>query len=80
MRTRDPADTAADVEDANQRLPIGARVRTHSNPQPGTVAWRPFICDAGTVSILVRWDHLHPDRNTTYVRTRDLINIPQEAA
>ena len=73
MRTIDPAVTLADVEDANARLPIGTRVRTGNSPNLGTVAWRPFVCDAGTVSVLVRWDHLHPDRNTHYVRTRDLL-------
>lgn len=75
MRTIDPAITRADVEDANARLPIGTRVRTRNNPNPGTVAWRPFVCDAGTVSLLVRWDNLHPDRNTHYVRTCDLVVI-----
>ena len=79
MRTRDPADTAADVEDAIQRLPIGARVKdTLGNL--GTVAWHPFVCDAGTVSIIVKWDRLPPDRNTSYIGTRDLVDIPQEAA
>ena len=79
MRTRDPADTAADVEDAIQRLPIGARVKDRMG-NLGTVAWHPFVCDAGTVSIIVRWDRLPPDRNTSYIGTRALINIPQEAA
>jgi hypothetical protein len=74
MRTRDPADTAADLEDAIQRLPIGARV-TDRRGNPGTVAWHPFVCDAGTVSIIVKWDRLPPDRNTTYTFTRELISI-----
>jgi len=74
MRTRDPADTAADLEDAIQRLPIGARV-ADSRGNLGTVAWKPFVCDAGTVSIIVGWDRLPPDRNTSYTYTRDLINI-----
>jgi hypothetical protein len=74
MRTRDPADTAADLEDALQRLPIGARVEDRMG-NLGTVAWKPFVCDAGTVSIIVRWDRLPPDRNTSYTYTRDLINI-----
>ena len=73
MRTRDPLDTAADVEDAISRLPIGTRVRMASNPSPGTVMWRPFVCDAGTVSVVVAWDNLPPERNTRYVFTRDLI-------
>jgi autotransporter-associated beta strand protein len=34
----------------------------------------------GTVSIIVKWDRLPPDRNTSYIGTRALINIPQEAA
>ena len=72
MRTRNPLDTAADVEDANLRLPIGTRVRTASNPNPGTVRWRPFVCDAGTVSVVVAWDNLPPERNTHYVFTRSL--------
>ena len=75
MRTRDPLDTAADVEDAILRLPIGTRVRTASNPNPGTVQWRPFICDAGTVSVIVAWDNLPPERNTRYVFTRELIVV-----
>ena len=74
MRTRDPADTAADLEDAIQRLPIGARVKDGMG-NLGTVAWKPFVCDAGTVSIIVKWDRLPPDRNTSYTYTRDLINI-----
>ena len=36
------------------------------------MAWKPFVCDAGTVSIIVKWDRLPPDRNTTYTFTRDL--------
>ena len=72
MRTRNPLDTAADVEDANLRLPIGTRVRTATNPSPGTVRWHPFVCDAGTVSVVVAWDNLPPERNTHYVRTRSL--------
>ena len=75
MRTRDSNDIAADIEDATTRLPIGTRVRTASNPNPGTVRGRPFICDAGTVSVLVAWDNLHPDRNTHFFRTRDLITV-----
>jgi hypothetical protein len=75
MRTRDLADIAADIEDATARLPIGTRVRQGNNPNLGTVAWRPFICDAGTVTVLVRWDHLHPDRNTHYVTTRSLVVV-----
>jgi hypothetical protein len=75
MRTRDPLDTAADVEDAILRLPIGTRVRTASNPNLGTVQWRPFICDAGTVSVIVAWDNLPPERNTRYVFTRELITV-----
>jgi hypothetical protein len=75
MRTRDPLDTAADVEDATSRLPIGTRVRMASNPNLGTVRWRPFICDAGTVSVMVRWDGFPPDRDTHYVTTRDLVVI-----
>ena len=75
MRTRDLADIAADTEDAIARLPIGTRVRHGNNPNLGTVTWRPFICDAGTVTVLVRWDHLHPDRNTHYVTTRDLVVV-----
>jgi hypothetical protein len=75
MRTRDPLDTAADVEDAILRLPIGTRVRTASNPNLGTVQWRPFICDAGTVSVIVAWDNLPPERNTRYVFTRELIVV-----
>jgi hypothetical protein len=74
MRTRDPADTAADLEDALQRLPIGARVADRMG-NLGTVAWRPFVCDAGTVSIIVKWDRLPPDRNTSYEMTRSLTNI-----
>jgi hypothetical protein len=75
MRTRDPLDTAADVEDAILRLPIGTRVRMASSPNPGTVMWRPFICDAGTVSVIVAWDNLPPERNTRYVFTRELITV-----
>lgn len=75
MRTRPLEDIASDVEDAQARLPIGARVRTQSNTNPGTVIWHPFICDAGTVSVLVRWDNGHPDRNTHYMRTRDLVTV-----
>jgi hypothetical protein len=75
MRTRDLVVIAADIEDATTRLPIGTRVRTASNPNPGTVRWHPFICDAGTVSVLVAWDNLHPDRNTHYVRTGNLIAV-----
>jgi hypothetical protein len=72
MRTRNPLDTASDVEDANLRLPIGTRVMTATNPSPGTVRWHPFVCDAGTVSVIVAWDNLPPERNTHYVRTRSL--------
>ena len=72
MRTRDLADIAADTEDAHARLPIGTRVLQGNNPNPGTVAWHPFICDAGTVSVLVAWDNLPPDRNTRYCTTRSL--------
>jgi|688.fasta_scaffold755621_1 hypothetical protein len=72
MRTRNPLDIASDVEDANFRLPIGTRVRTATNPSPGTVRWHPFVCDAGTVSVIVAWDNLPPERNTHYVRTRSL--------
>ena len=75
MRTRDPLDTTADVEDAISRLPIGTRVRTASNTNLGTVRWRPFICDAGTVSVIVAWDNLPPERNTHYVFTRNLIVV-----
>ncbi len=75
MRTRDLDDIAADIEDAVARLPIGTRVRTASNPTLGTVRWRPFICDAGTVSVLVAWDNLPPERNTHYVFTRNLITV-----
>ena len=75
MRTRDLDVIAADIEDAVARLPIGTRVRTESNPNPGTVRGRPFICDAGTVSALVAWDNLPPDRNTHFFRTRDLITV-----
>jgi hypothetical protein len=75
MRTRDLDVIAADIEDAVARLPIGTRVRTESNPNPGTVRWRPFICDAGTVSVLVAWDNLPPERNTHYVRTGNLIVV-----
>jgi hypothetical protein len=75
MRTRDLDVIAADIEDAVARLPIGTRVRTEGNPNLGTVRWRPFICDAGTVSVLVAWDNLHPDRNTHYVTTRNLIVV-----
>ena len=75
MRTRDPSDTAADFEDAISRLPIGTRVRTASNPNLGTVRWRPFVCDAGTVSVIVAWDNLPPERNTHYVTTRNLIAV-----
>jgi hypothetical protein len=75
MRTRDLDVIAADIEDAVARLPIGTRVRTEGNPNPGTVRWRPFICDAGTVSVLVAWDNLPPERNTHYVRTGNLIVI-----
>jgi hypothetical protein len=75
MRTRDLDVIAADIEDAVARLHIGTRVRTESNPNPGTVRWRPFICDAGTVSVLVAWDNLPPERNTHYVRTGNLIVI-----
>jgi len=75
MRTRPLEDIASDVEDAQARLPIGTRVCLERNPNPGTVVWRPFICDAGTVSVLVRWDNGHPDRNTHYMRTRDLVVI-----
>jgi hypothetical protein len=78
MRTRNPLDTAADVEDANLRLPIGTRVRTASNPNPGTVRWHPFICDAGTVSVVVAWDNLPPERNTHYVFTRNLVVLNEE--
>ncbi len=74
MRTRDPADTAADLEDALQRLPIGARVADRLG-NLGTVAWKPFVCDAGTVSIIVKWDRLPPDRDTSYAMTRRLTNI-----
>jgi len=72
MRTRDLNDIAADIEDAVARLPIGTRVRTASNPNPGTVQWHPFVCDAGTVSVVVAWDNLPPERNTHYVFTRSL--------
>ena len=75
MRTRDLDVIAADIEDAVARLPIGTRVRTESNPNPGTVRWRPFICDAGTVSVIVAWDNLPPERNTHYVTTRNLIVV-----
>ena len=75
MRTRDLDVIAADIEDAVARLPIGTRVRTASNPNLGTVRWRPFICDAGTVSVIVAWDNLHPERNTRYVFTRELIVV-----
>jgi len=75
MRTRDLDVIAADIEDATTRLPIGTRVRTAGNPNLGTVRWHPFICDAGTVSVLVAWDNLHPDRNTHYVRTGSLIAV-----
>jgi hypothetical protein len=46
-----------------------------SSPNPGTVMWRPFICDAGTVSVIVAWDNLPPERNTRYVFTRELITV-----
>lgn len=76
MRTIDPAITAAEVQDALTRFPIGARVRMGSNPRGGTVRWRPFVCDAGTVSLLVAWDDLPLDsdgvRQCRYVRVRDL--------
>ena len=75
MRTRDPQDIASDIDDAVARLPTGTRVCLGSNPNPGTVIGRPFICDAGTVSVLVRWDNGHPDRNTHYMTTRDLVVI-----
>jgi len=75
MRTRDPNDIAADIEDAVTRLPIGTRVRSGSSPNLGTVRWRPFVCDAGTVSVMVRWDGFPPDRDTHYVTTRDLVVI-----
>jgi len=75
MRTRDPQDIASDIDDAVARLPIGSRVCLARNPNPGTVIWRPFICDAGTVTVLVRWDNGHPDRNTHYMTTRDLVVI-----
>ena len=75
MRTRDLDAIAADIEDAVARLPIGTRVRSPGNPNLGTVRWRPFICDAGTVSVLVAWDNLPPERNTHYVRTRSLIVV-----
>ena len=75
MRTRDLDVIAADIEDAVARLPIGTRVRTAGNPNLGTVRWRPFICDAGTVSVMVRWDGFPPDRDTHYVTTRDLVVI-----
>jgi hypothetical protein len=78
MRTRNPLDTASDVEDANLRFPIGTRVRTTTNPSPGTVRWHPFVCDAGTVSVVVAWDNLHPDRNTHYVFTRNLVVLNAE--
>jgi hypothetical protein len=50
-------------------------VRTASNPNLGTVRWRPFVCDAGTVSVIVAWDNLPPERNTHYVTTRNLIAV-----
>ncbi len=75
MRTRDPLDTAADVEDALTRLPIGTRVRTASNPREGTVRWRPFVCDAGTVSVIVQWDGLPPGLDRHYVTTRNLVTV-----
>ena len=75
MRTRDPLETAADIEYATSRLTVGTRVSTTTDPSPGTVRWHPFICDAGTVSVLVAWDNLHPDRNTHYVVVRDLIVV-----
>jgi hypothetical protein len=75
MRTRDLDVIADDIEDAVARLPIGTRVRTASNPNLGTVRWRPFICDAGTVSVLVAWDNLPLDRNTHYVFTRNLVTV-----
>lgn len=75
MRIRDLDLIAADIEDAVARLPIGTRVRTASNPNLGTVRWRPFICDAGTVSVIVAWDNLPPERNTHYVFTRNLIVV-----
>ena len=75
MRTRDLEDIAVDMGDILDRLPVGTRVRMERNPNPGTVVGRPFICDAGTVSVLVRWDNGHPDRNTHYIRNRDLVVV-----
>lgn len=75
MQTFDPHWTAAQVEDATHRLPIGTRVRSGSSPNLGTVRWQPFVCDAGTVSVLVAWDNLHPDRNTHLVFTRNLVTV-----
>jgi hypothetical protein len=75
MRTRDLDVIAADIEDAVARLPIGTRVRSTGNSSLGTVRWRPFICDAGTVSVIVAWDNLPPERNTHYVFTRELIVV-----
>jgi len=75
MRTRDLNDIAADIDDAVARLPIGTRVQAGSSPRLGTVRWRPFICDAGTVSVLVRWDGLPPGLDTHYVTTRDLVVV-----
>jgi hypothetical protein len=75
MRTRDLDVIAADIEDATTRLPIGTRVRSTGNSSLGTVRWHPFICDAGTVSVIVAWDNLPPDRNTHYVFTRNLIAV-----
>jgi len=78
MRTRDLMAIADDIDDAVNRLPIGARVRTSGNSSLGTVRWRPFICDAGTVSVLVQWDGLPLDRNTHYVFTRNLEVVNEE--
>jgi hypothetical protein len=75
MRTIDVEVTAAEIRDANERLPIGTRVRTASNPREGTVMWRPFACEAGTVSVLVQWDGFKPGEGRHYVRTRSLITL-----
>ena len=69
MRTRSEAEILSDLAIA-ANFPIGTRVRIGRNA--GVIAWRPFVCDAGTVSILVRWDGFHPDRDTTYARVSDL--------
>lgn len=69
MRTRSEAEILSDLAIA-ANFPIGTRVRSGRNA--GVIIWRPFVCDAGTVEILVRWDGFHPDRDTTYARVSDL--------